>query len=59
MSYDADLEKVYRVELFSGQVIHVMFFDVEEVKQYCYQNYPDEAIKTIHVEVYVGDVAEV
>jgi hypothetical protein len=55
MSYDADFENVYRVELASGQVIHVMFFDVEEVKQYCYQNYPEDAIKTIYAEVYTGE----
>lgn len=49
----------YMVELASGKTIHRMFFDVEEVKKHCLQHYPQDAIKTIYLEVYVGDVAEV
>jgi hypothetical protein len=55
MSYDADFEKVYMVELSSGKTIHVMYFDVDEVKEHCRQHYPSDAIKTIYAEVYVAD----
>jgi hypothetical protein len=55
MSYDSDFENVYRVELASGRVIHVMFFDTEEVKEHCNQHYPEDAIKTIYAEVYTGE----
>ena len=54
MSYDADYEKVYMVELGSGKTIHVMYFDVEEVKEHCHQHYPSDAIKSIYEEVYMG-----
>jgi hypothetical protein len=52
MSYDSDYESVYMVEFESGKTIHVQFFDVEEVKEYCVDNYSGEKIKTIYKEVY-------
>jgi len=59
MSYDADYENTYMVEFVSGKTIHVMFFEVEDVKDHCLQHYPEDAIKTIYKEIYIGDVAEV
>jgi hypothetical protein len=55
MSYDADFEKVYMVELSSGKTIHVMYFDVDEVKEHCREHYPNDAIKTIYEEVYTKE----
>ena len=55
MSYDSDYESIYMVILKSGRTNHVMLFDVEEVKEYCHQHYPEDAIKTIYKEVYVGE----
>jgi hypothetical protein len=52
MSYDADYESVYMVEFESGKTIHVQFFDVEEVKEYCADNHPKDIIKVIYKEVY-------
>jgi hypothetical protein len=52
MSYDADYESVYMVEFESGKTIHVQFFDVEEVKEYCADNHPKDVIKIIYKEVY-------
>lgn len=52
MSYDSDYESVYMVEFESGRTIHVQFFDVEEVKDYCSQHHPDMVIKSIYQEVY-------
>ena len=52
MSYDSDYESVYMVEFESGRTIHVQFFDVEEVKEYCAGNHPKDVIKTIYKEVY-------
>ena len=52
MSYDSDYESVYMVEFESGRTIHVQFFDVEEVKDYCEQNHSKDTIKTIYKEVY-------
>ena len=52
MSYDSDYESVYMVEFESGRTIHVQFFDVEEVKDHCFQHYPDMVIKSIYQEVY-------
>jgi hypothetical protein len=40
------------VEFESGRTIHVQFFDVEEVKDYCSQHHPDKVIKSIYQEVY-------
>jgi hypothetical protein len=52
MSYDSDFESVYMVEFESGRTIHVQFFDVEEVKEYCADNHPKDVIKIIYKEVY-------
>ena len=52
MSYDSDYESVYMVEFESGKTIHVQFFDVEEVKEYCADNHPKDIIKVIYKEVY-------
>jgi hypothetical protein len=58
MSYDSDYERVYMVEFYSGKFIHVQFFDVEEVKEYCANEYAGEVIKSIHEEVYFNDGEE-
>jgi hypothetical protein len=58
MSYDSDYESIYMVEFVSGKTIHVMFFDVEEVKDHCRQHHPNDAIKTIYAEVYIGEEKE-
>lgn len=58
MSCDADYESVYMVEFESGRTIHVQFFDVEEVKDYCEQNHPKDIIKTIYKEVYCSFAEE-
>lgn len=52
MSYDSDYESVYMVEFESGRTIHVQFFDVEEVKEYCADNHDGDVIKYIYKEVY-------
>ena len=52
MSYDSDYESVYMVEFESGRTIHVQFFDVQEVKEYCADNHPKDIIKVIYKEVY-------
>ena len=52
MSYDSDFESVYMVEFESGRTIHVQFFNVEEVKEYCADNHPKDVIKIIYKEVY-------
>jgi hypothetical protein len=54
MSYDADFESTYMVELASGRTVYVMYFDVEEVKEHCLEHYPSDAIKSIYKEVYTG-----
>jgi hypothetical protein len=50
--YDADYESVYMVVFESGRTIHVQFFDVEEVKEYCVDNHAGDSIKSIYKEVY-------
>jgi hypothetical protein len=55
MSYDSDFENIYMVEFKSGRIIHVQFFDTNEVMDYCGDNYPKEVIKTIYEEVYSND----
>jgi hypothetical protein len=52
MSYDSDFENVYMVEFESGKTIHVSFYGVEEVKEYCADNHAGDIIKTIYKEVY-------
>jgi hypothetical protein len=58
MSYDSDYESVYMVVFDSGRTIHVQFFDIEEVKEYCADMYPNDSIKTIYAEVYVAEFEE-
>ena len=55
MSYDSDFENVYMVEFQSGRVIHVGQYTVEDVKEYCADEHPDEVIKSIYEEVYTND----
>ena len=55
MSYDSDFERVYMVEFQSGRVIHVGQYTVEDVKEYCADEHPDEVIKSIYEEVYTND----
>lgn len=52
MSYDSDFESVFMVEFESGKNIHVSFYEVEDVKEYCADNYAGDVIKTIYKEVY-------
>jgi hypothetical protein len=52
MSYDSDYESVYMVEFVSGKTIHVSFYEVQDVKDYCADNHAGEVIKTIYKEVY-------
>ena len=58
MSYDSDFESVYMVEFESGRTIHVQFFDTQEVKEYCGDNYPNDTIKSIYKEVYCSFAEE-
>jgi len=52
MSYDSDYESVYMVEFVSGKTIHVSFYEVQDVKEYCADNHPNDVVKTIYKEVY-------
>jgi hypothetical protein len=52
MSYDSDFESVFMVEFESGKTIHVSFYEVEDVKEYCADNHAGDVIKTIYKEVY-------
>ena len=52
MSYDSDFERVYMVEFESGRTIHVGFYTVQDVKEYCADNHEGEVIKSIYEEVY-------
>jgi len=54
MSYDSDVENVYMVEFESGRIIHLSFYEVQDVKEFCADEYPNEIIKVIYQEVYVG-----
>ena len=58
MSYDSDFERVYMVEFKSGRTIHVGQYTVEDVKEYCADEYEGEIIKSIYEEVY-SNFAEV
>jgi hypothetical protein len=55
MSYDSDVERVYMVEFYSGKFIHIGQYTVQDVKEYCADEYPSEIIKSIHEEVYFND----
>jgi hypothetical protein len=54
MSYDSDVENVYMVEFESGRIIHLSFYEVQDVKEFCADEYSNETIKVIYQEVYVG-----
>jgi len=58
MSYDSDFESTYMVEFVSGRTIHVGQFTVEDVIEYCNDEYEGEVIKSIYKEVYVGEDEE-
>ena len=47
MSYDSDFPNTYMVEFFSGRVIYVGQFTVEEVIEYFNDEHEDEVIKSI------------
>ena len=53
MSFD---NKQYMVEFKSGKTVHVGAEDVEEVKQYCADEYPSNVIDTIYLQVFFNDV---
>ena len=55
MSYDSDVENNYMVEFESGRIIHLSFYEVQDVKEFCADEYPNEIIKTIYQEVYVAE----
>jgi hypothetical protein len=58
MSYDSDFENYYMVEFKSGRRIHVGQFTVQDVIEYCADEYENEVIKEIYQEVYVGEVED-
>lgn len=58
MSYDADYESVYMVQFDSGRIIYTSFYEVEDVKEFCADEYPNETIKAIYKEVYTADENE-
>ncbi len=55
MSYDSDVENIYMVEFQSGRTIHVSFYELQDVKEYCADEFPSETIKTVYKEVYFGE----
>jgi hypothetical protein len=55
MSYDSDVENVYMVEFQSGRTIHVSFYELQDVKEFCADEFPNETIKTVYKEVYFGE----
>jgi hypothetical protein len=55
MSYDSDVENVYMVEFQSGRTIHVSFYELQDVKEYCADEFANETIKTVYKEVYFGE----
>lgn len=55
MSYDSDVENVYMVEFESGKIIYTSFYEVQDVKEFCDDEYPNESIKAIYKEVYLGE----
>jgi hypothetical protein len=58
MSYDSDYENYYMVVFQSGKIIHVGQYTVQDVKEYCADEYEAEVIKEIYQEVYVNDGEE-
>ncbi len=55
MSYDSDVENIYMVEFESGRIIHLSFYELQDVKEFCAEEYSNETIKVIYKEVYVGE----
>lgn len=55
MSYDSNFESTYMVEFESGRTIYVGQFTVQDVIEYCDDEYPNETIKAIYEQVYTGD----
>ena len=55
MSYDSDFERVYTIEFYSGKFVHVSQYTVQDVKEYCDDEYKGEVIKSIYEEVYFND----
>jgi hypothetical protein len=55
MSYDSDFERVYTIEFYSGKFVHVSQYTVQDVKEYCADEYKGEVIKSIYEEVYFND----
>jgi TATA-box binding protein (TBP) (component of TFIID and TFIIIB) len=49
MSFD---NKNYMVEFKSGKTVHVGAEDIQEVKQYCADEYPSNVIDTIYLNVF-------
>ena len=55
MSYDSDVENIYMVEFESGRIIHLSFYEVQDVKEFCAEECSNETIIVIYKEVYVGE----
>jgi hypothetical protein len=55
MSYDSDYENIYMVEFKSGKTIHVAQFTLQDVQEWCEDNYPDDTINTIYKQVFFND----
>ena len=55
MSYDSDFERVYMVEFESGRTIYTGQFTVQDVIEYCADEYEDDVIKSIFEEVYTAE----
>jgi hypothetical protein len=53
-----DTYYLYMIEFKSGRIVHLSFYEVEDVKQYCADEYPNEVIKSIYKEVYYNDGEE-
>jgi hypothetical protein len=55
MSYDSDTENLYLVEFKSGRTIYVSFYEVQDVLNYCADEFASESIASIYKEVYFGE----
>ena len=51
MSYDSDVENIYMVEFESGRIIHLSFYEVQDVKEYCADEYPNEQLIALLPEI--------
>ena len=58
MSYDSDVENLYLVEFKSGRTIYVSFYEVQDVLNYCADEFANETIESIYKEVYFGEDEE-